>query len=92
MISSSHCECEFFSILRGQGVELGLEGFDRVFLSDLGFGKGLIIIEVNEIGCSIVLAPLAVFWAVSSEVSYFSTLETGVLLRHYRVVWFNKSL
>jgi len=57
---------------------LGLEGFDGVFFGDLGFGESLVVVEVNEIGRSIVLASLAALWAVSSEVSYFSALEAGV--------------
>ncbi len=57
---------------------MGLEGFDGVFFSSFGLDKTLIVIEVDEVGRSIILAPLAAFWAVPSEVSYFSTLETGV--------------
>ncbi len=57
---------------------MGLEGFDGIFLGNLGFSKRLVIVEVDKVGCSIVLASLAVFWAVSSEVSYFSALEACV--------------
>jgi len=57
---------------------LGLEGFDGVFFGSVGFGEGLVIVEVNEIGRLIVLASLAAFWAVPSKVSYFSALETSV--------------
>ncbi len=49
-----------------------------VFFGYFGFSERLVIVEVDEIGCSIVLASLVVFWAVSSKVSYFSTLEACV--------------
>jgi len=55
-----------------------LESFNGVFFDDVGFRETLIIIEIDEVGCSIVLTSLAVFWAVSGEVSYFSALETGI--------------
>jgi len=57
---------------------LGLEGFDGVFFGNLGFGESLVVVEVNEIGRSIVLASLAAFWAIPSEVSYFSALEASI--------------
>ena len=57
---------------------MGLEGFDRVFLSDVGFGEALVVIEVDEVGHAVILASLVAFWAVPSEMSYFSALETGI--------------
>ena len=78
MISSSHRECEFFSILRGQGVELGLEGFDWVFFVGVVVGKVLIVVEVNQIGRSIVLVVWTTLWTVPGKMSYFSALEAGV--------------
>ncbi len=55
-----------------------MEDFDGVFFGDVGFGKALVVIKVNEVGRSVVLASLAALWAVPGKVSYFSTLETGV--------------
>ena len=49
-----------------------------VFFGDVGFGKALVVVEINEVGRSVVLASLAALWAVPGKVSYFSTLETGV--------------
>ena len=57
---------------------MGLEDFDRVFFAGLIAGEVLIIVEVDQVGCSVILTALAVLWAVPSEVSYFSTLETGI--------------
>jgi len=57
---------------------LGLEDFDRVFFAGLVAGEVLIIVEVNQVGCSVVLTALVALWAVPSEVSYFSALETGI--------------
>ena len=57
-----------------------LENFDRVFLNDVGFRETLIIVEIDEVGRSIVLTSLAAFRAVSGKVSYFSALKTGVRL------------
>ncbi len=57
---------------------MGLEGFDGVFLSDVGFSEALVVVEVDEVGRSVILASLAVFWAIPGEMSYFSTLETGI--------------
>jgi len=57
---------------------LGLEDFDGVLFDNVGFGEVLVIIKVDEVRCSVVLASLAVFWTISSEVSYFSALETCI--------------
>ena len=57
---------------------MGLEGFNGVFFGGVDFGESLIVVEVNEVGCSVVLSPLAAFRAVPGEMSYFSTLEAGV--------------
>ena len=57
---------------------MGLEGFDRVFLGDVGLNEALVVVKVDKVGCLIVLASLATFWAVPSKVSYFSALETGI--------------
>ena len=57
---------------------MGLEGFDQVFFNDVGIGETLIVVEVNQVGCSIVLVIWATLWAISGKVSYFSTLKTGI--------------
>ena len=57
---------------------MGLEEFNGVFFCSFCFWIALAIVEVDEIGSSVVLAPLSTFRAVSGEVSYFSTLEAGV--------------
>jgi len=57
---------------------LGLEGFDGVFFDIVDFGDSLIVVEVNEVSCPVVLSSLSAFRAVSGKVSYFSTLEAGV--------------
>ncbi len=57
---------------------MGLEGFNGVFFGDVGFGEALIVVEINEVGRSVILASLAAFWAVPGEVSYFSALEAGI--------------
>ncbi len=57
---------------------MGLEGFDGVFFGNLGFREGLVVIEVDEVGCPVVLASLAALWAVSCEMPYFSALEACV--------------
>ena len=59
---------------------MGLEGFDGVFFGNLGFREGLVVIEVDEVGCPVVLASLAALWAVSCEMPYFSALEACVRL------------
>jgi len=55
-----------------------LEGFNWVFFNDVGIGITLIVVEIDQVGCPIILITLVAFWAVSGEVSYFSTLEAGV--------------
>ena len=55
-----------------------MEGFDRVFLSSVGFREALVVVEVDEVGRSVILASLVAFWAIPREVSYFSTLEASV--------------
>jgi len=57
---------------------LGLEGFDGILFYSVGLSEGLVIVKVDEVGCSIVLASLVALWAVSSEVSYFSTLKASI--------------
>ena len=57
---------------------MGLENFDWVFLIGVGVNEVLIIIEVDQVGCSVVLAVWTTFWAVPGKVSYFSTLEAGI--------------
>ncbi len=57
---------------------MGLEDFDGVFFGSVGFGEALVVIKIDEVGGSIILVSLAAFWAVPSEVSYFSALKTGI--------------
>jgi len=57
---------------------LGLEGFDRIFFDDVGVHVVLIIIEVDQIGCLVVLVVWVAFWAVPGKVSYFSALEASI--------------
>ena len=59
---------------------MGLEGFNGVLFGGFHFGESLTIVEVDEVGGSIVLTPLSAFRAVPSVVSYFSALEAGVRL------------
>jgi len=69
LVPSSHRQREFFSILCHQGVELGLEGFDWVFFVGVVVGKVLIVVEVNQIGRSIVLVVWTTLWTVPGKVS-----------------------
>ncbi len=55
-----------------------LKDFDGVFFYRLCFQEALVIVEVDKVGGSIVLASLSAFRAVPSEVSYLSALEAGV--------------
>jgi len=55
-----------------------LEGFDGVFFNGISFHEVLIVVKVDEVGRSIILASLVVFWAIPSKVSYFSALEAGI--------------
>ena len=55
-----------------------MEEFNGVFFYNFCFWEALAIVEVDEVGSSIVLTSLSAFRAVSGEVSYFSALETGV--------------
>ena len=57
---------------------MGLEGFDGVFFDDVSFGEVLVVVKVDEVRRLVVLASLAAFWAVPSEVSYFSALEACI--------------
>ncbi len=57
---------------------MGLEDFNGIFFDGFSFWESLIVVKVDEVGRSIVLSSLSAFGAVPSEVSYFSTLETGV--------------
>ncbi len=78
MVSSSHCQREFFSIFHRQGIELGLEGFNGVFFSGVGSDEVLVVVEIDEVGRLVILASLAAFWAIPSKVSYFSALEACI--------------
>ena len=40
----------------------------------------MVVIKIDEVGGSVVLASLSAFWTISGEMSYFSALETGVRL------------
>ena len=55
-----------------------MKDFDGVFFNDICFREVLVVVEVDEIGCSIVLSSLSAFGAVPSEVSHFSALEAGI--------------
>ena len=55
-----------------------MEEFNGVFFYSFRFWEALAIVEVDEVGCSIVLSSLLAFGAVPGEVSYFSTLKTSV--------------
>jgi len=55
-----------------------LEGFNGVFFCNFSFGEALVIVEVDEVGGSVVLTSLSAFRAISGEVSYFSALEAGI--------------
>ncbi len=57
---------------------MGLESFDWVFFIGASVDEVLIIIEVDQVGHSVVLVVQATFWAVPGKVSYFSTLEAGI--------------
>ena len=57
-----------------------MKGLDGVLFDGFCFRESLAIVEVNEVGGSVVLASLSAFWAVPSEVSYLSALEAGVRL------------
>ncbi len=57
---------------------MGLEDFNGVFFYGLYFREALVIVEVNEVSGSVVLASLLTFRAIPSEVSYFSALEACV--------------
>ena len=57
-----------------------MEGFDRVFFDGFHLGESLAVVEVDEIGGSVVLTSLSAFRTVSGEVSYFSALEACVRL------------
>ncbi len=55
-----------------------LKDLDGVFFYGFCFWEALVVVEVDEVGGSIVLASLSAFRAVPSEVSYLSALEAGV--------------
>ena len=55
-----------------------MEDFNGVFFNDVCFGEVLVVVEVDKVGRSIVLAPLSAFRAVPSEMSYFSALKTCI--------------
>ncbi len=55
-----------------------MDEFNGVFFYSLHFREALAIVEVDEVGHSVVLSSLSAFGAVPGEVSYFSALETGV--------------
>jgi len=55
-----------------------LEDFDGVFFYGFCFREALVIVEVDKIGGSVILASLSAFRAVPGEVSYLSALEAGI--------------
>ncbi len=55
-----------------------MENFNGVFFYNLRFGEALAVVEVDEVGGSVVLTPLSAFGAVSGEMPHFSALEAGV--------------
>ncbi len=55
-----------------------MEDFNGVFFGDVSFGKALIVVEVDEVGHSVVLASLVALWAIPGKVSHFSALEAGI--------------
>jgi len=57
---------------------LGLEDFDRVFFAGFIAGEVLIVVEIDQVGRSVVLTIWAAFGTVPGIVSYFSTLEAGI--------------
>ena len=57
---------------------MGLKDFNGVFFYSFCFREALIIVEVDKVGGSIVLASLSAFRTVPSEVSHFSALEAGI--------------
>ena len=57
---------------------MGLKGLDGVLFDGFCFRESLAIVEVDEVGGSVVLTSLSAFRAISGEVSYFSALEAGV--------------
>ena len=59
---------------------MGLEGFNGVLFDGFYFRVPLTVVEIDEIGGSVVLTSLLAFRAVSGEVPDFSALETGVRL------------
>ncbi len=55
-----------------------MEDFNGIFFYSFCFREALAIVEVDEVGGPVVLAPLSVFRTVPGEVSYFFALEAGV--------------
>ena len=55
-----------------------MEYFNGVFFDGFHFGESLAIVEVDEVGGLVVLAPLSTFRAVSGEMPHLSALEAGV--------------
>ena len=55
-----------------------MEGFDGVFLDGFYVREALTVVEVDEVGGSVVLASLSAFRTVSGKVSYFPTLEASI--------------
>jgi len=55
-----------------------LEGLYWVFFDDIVVWVTLIVVEVDEIGCSVVLITLVAFWTVPSIVSFFSALKASI--------------
>ncbi len=55
---------------------MGLEDFDWVFF--ISVSEVLVVVEVNQVGRSIVLAIWATFWTISGKMPHFSTLEAGI--------------
>ena len=57
---------------------MGLEEFNGIFFYCLRFWEALTVVEVDEVGRSVILTSLSAFGTISGEVSYFSALETGI--------------
>ncbi len=55
-----------------------MEEFNGVLFYSLHFWEALAIVEVDEVGCSIVLSSLSAFGAVPGKVSYFFALKAGI--------------
>ena len=57
---------------------MGLEEFNGIFFYCLRFWEALTVVEVDEVGRSVILTSLSAFGTISGEVSYFSALEASI--------------